>query len=117
MLCSAALRYSEAALCLVWSLDPSIHAHTRTRLTACASGKEGSGQTGSLSTGQGWKMRKGVRMQLPTTTYVATSFVSSWLLSKRAFMFIILTDKGYPFAQTLLFRSRMRLSECEYERV
>ena len=24
-----------------------LHAHTRTRLTACASGKEGSGQTGS----------------------------------------------------------------------
>ena len=30
---------------VVWSPDPSIHAYTRTRLTACASGKEGSGQT------------------------------------------------------------------------
>ena len=36
-----------------------------------------------LSTGQGWNLRKGVRMQLPATTYVATSsftlhsFVSS----------------------------------------
>ena len=33
-------------------------------LTACARGKEGSGKMLGLRTGQGWNVRKGVRMQL-----------------------------------------------------
>ena len=33
-------------------------------LTACVRGKEGSGQMLGLRTGQGWNVRKGVRMQL-----------------------------------------------------
>ena len=38
---------------LVWYPDPSVQAHARTRITACACGKEGSGEMVYPSAGPG----------------------------------------------------------------
>ena len=45
---------------LVWYPDPSVQAHARTRITACACGKEGSGEMD----GQKLECENGARMQL-----------------------------------------------------
>ena len=44
---------------LVWFPDPSTH-----KIRACACEKEGSGTELYPNAGQGWNVRKGVRMQL-----------------------------------------------------
>ena len=42
-----------AYVTLVWYPDPSVQAHARTRITACACGKEGSGEMVYPSAGPG----------------------------------------------------------------
>ena len=37
--------------------DPSVQAHARTRITACACGKEGSGEMDGLRTGKSWNVK------------------------------------------------------------
>ena len=58
-----------SSLSLVQSLRRQAHTslvpmQTLPYLTVCARGEEGSGQMLGLHTGQGWNVRKGVRMQL-----------------------------------------------------
>ena len=49
---------------IVWYPDPSVQAHARTRITACACGKEGSGEMDGLRKGKSWNVKTGARMQL-----------------------------------------------------
>ena len=46
-----------ASRSLVWYPDPSVQAHARTRITACACGKEGSGEMDGLRTGKSWNVK------------------------------------------------------------
>ena len=49
---------------LVWFPDPSTHKIRACAYNACACEKEGSGTELYPNAGQGWNVRKGVRMQL-----------------------------------------------------
>ena len=42
---------------LVWYPAPSVQAHARIRITACACGKEGSGEMDGLRTGKSWNVK------------------------------------------------------------
>ena len=46
-----------ASRSLVWYPAPSVQAHARIRITACACGKEGSGEMDGLRTGKSWNAK------------------------------------------------------------
>ena len=46
-----------ACYTLVWYPAPSVQAHARIRITACACGKEGSGEMDGLRTGKSWNVK------------------------------------------------------------
>ena len=81
--------------------------YTCTRLTACTSGKEGSGQT--VSTGQGWNLRKGARMQFPTccNRWQVVVIKVSIILDSRARA--TATDPSFPLTHAV---KRVRVCMC-----